>query len=66
MCGGGGGGLGDYRGTAIIRGNTVFLLHPDCTYLARTKILSMLGAGSLLAEASHFSSHFRLVVRDLC
>ena len=42
------------QGTAIIRGNTVFLLYPDCTYLARTKILAMLGTGSLLAEVSHF------------
>ena len=49
------------QGTAIIRGNTVFLLYPDCTYLARTKILAMLGTGSLLAEVSHFSFHFCLV-----
>ena len=45
---------------------TVFLLHPDCTYLTRTKILSMLATGSLLVEVSHFSSHLCLVVRDLC
>ena len=69
-----GGGCADYsrkainRGMAIIRGNTVLLLHPDCTYLARTKIISMMGTDSLLdllAEVSHFSSHFCLVVRDL-
>ena len=69
-----GGGGCDYsrkainRGMAIIRGNTVFLSHPDCTYLARTKIMSMIGTDSLLdllAEVSHFSSHFCLVVRDL-
>ena len=57
------------RGMAIIRGNTVFLSHPDCTYLARTKIMSMIGTDSLLdllAEVSHFSSHFCLVARDLC
>ena len=73
LLGGGGGGC-DYsrkainRGMAIIRGNTVFLSHPDCTYLARTKIMSMIGTDSLLdllAEVSHFSSHFCLVVRDL-
>ena len=54
------------RGTAIFRRNTVFLMPPDCTYLARTKILSMLGTGSLLAEVSHFSFHFCLVARDFC
>ena len=27
---------------------SVFLLHPDCTYLTRTKILSMLGTGHFL------------------
>ena len=54
------------QGTAVIRGNTVLLLYRDCTYLARTKILSMLGTGSLLAEVSHFSFHFCLVARDFC
>ena len=44
--------------------NYVFLLHPDCTYLSRTKILSMLGTASLLAEVSHFSSHFQLPRRE--
>ena len=29
----------------------VFLLHPDCTYLTRTKTLSMLGTGYLLKIA---------------
>ena len=38
----------------------VFLLLPDCMYLSRTEILSMLGTGSLLAEVSDFSSHFQL------
>ena len=70
-----GGGGCDYsrkainRGMAIIRGNTVLILHPDFTYLARTKIISMMGTDSLLdllADVSHFSSHFCLVVRDLC
>ena len=62
---GGGGGGGDYswkainRATAIIRGNTVFLF--ICTYLARTKILSIPASRGL-----SFSSHFCLVVRDLC
>ena len=62
---GGGGGGGDYsrkainRATAIIRGNTVFLF--ICTYLARTKILSIPASRGL-----SFSSHFWLVVRDLC
>ena len=44
--------------------NYVFLLHPDCTYLSITKILSMLGTASLLAEVSHFSSHFQLPRRE--
>ena len=70
-----GGGGCDYsrkainRGMAIIRGNTVLILYPDFTYLARTKIISTMGTDSLLdllAEVSHFSSHFWLVVRDLC
>ena len=62
---GGGGGGGDYsrkainRATAIIRGNTVFLF--ICTYLARTKILSIPASRGL-----SFSSHFWLVVRELC
>ena len=62
---GGGGGGGDYsrkainRATAIIRGNTVFLF--ICTYLARTKILSIPASRGL-----SISSHFCLVVRDLC
>ena len=75
LLGGRGGGGCDYsrkainRGMAIIRGNTVLILHPDFTYLARTKIISMMGTDSLLdllADVSHFSSHFCLVVRDLC
>ena len=62
---GGGGGGGDYsrkainRATAIIRGNTAFLF--ICTYLARTKILSIPASRGL-----SFSTHFWLVVRDLC
>ena len=65
VMGGGGGGGGDYsrkainRATAIIRGNTVFLF--ICTYLARTKILSIPASRGL-----SFSSHFCLVVKDLC
>ena len=75
LLGGRGGGGCDYsrkainRGMAIIRGNTVLILYPDFTYLARTKIISTMGTDSLLdllAEVSHFSSHFWLVVRDLC
>ena len=57
------------RGRRLIKGRLsfeVFLLYPDCTYLARTKILSMLGTGSLPAEVSHFSFHFCLVARDFC
>ena len=62
---GGGGGGGDYsrkainRATAIIRGNTVFLF--ICTYLARTKILSIPAS-----RGFPFSSHFCLGVKDLC
>ena len=37
-----------YRSTVW---KSVFLLHPDCTYLTRTKILSMLGAGYVLKIA---------------
>ena len=35
-----------YRTT--VRWKSVFLLHPDCRYLTRTKILSMLGTGYFL------------------
>ena len=52
------------RGMAIIRGNTVLILHPDFTYLERTKIISMMGTDSLLdplAEVSHFPLIFALL-----
>ena len=65
VCVMGGGGGGDYsrkainRAMAIIRGNTVFLF--ICTYLARTKILSIPAS-----RGFPFSSHFCLGVKDLC
>ena len=48
----GGGGL--IRGRGLVGGgglNRGFFLHPDCTYLTRMKILSMLSTGYVLIIA---------------
>ena len=59
------------RGRQLIEGQLLFkeIGYFYCTLIAkiaRTKIISMLGAVSQLAEVSHFFFHFCLVVRDLC